>query len=230
MLFRVLGPLEVVHADGRRADIPPGAPERVLSALLTRPNTWVGVDSLAEAVWPERTTAPTDALWRHVHDLCRRIPLHDGTSARIASMHGRHRINIAEGELDSAVFEQLVRDGLNTLPIDPETAADHFRSAAQLWRGKPFTDLDSYHSRAEATRLTALRWAALDGLVDAMLMMEHTAGSVSLLQALTVEDPKRERTWLRLVEVLTRAGRPVEAEAAFRKASRVLDTPLRRAL
>ncbi|MEU7530364.1 BTAD domain-containing putative transcriptional regulator [Saccharothrix sp. NPDC042600] len=228
MLFRVLGPLEVVHADGRPADIPPGAPERVLVALLARPNTWVGVDSLAEAVWPERTTAPADALWRHVHDLCRRIPLHDGTSARITSMHGRHRINIADGELDSAVFERLVHDGREALPTDPETAADHFRRAAELWRGKPFTALDSYHGRAETARLTGLRWAALDGLVDAMVALEHTGGSVSLLQALTVEDPKRERTWLRLVEVLTRAGRPVEAEAAFRKASRVLDVPLRR--
>ncbi|GAA3667348.1 hypothetical protein GCM10022267_62310 [Lentzea roselyniae] len=221
MLFRVLGPLEVVHVDDSRADIPAGAPEHVLTALLLRPNTWTTVESLAEAVWPDRISAsPAGELWPHVHELCRRTPLFGETSARIESLRGRYRLNVGEGELDSMVFEQLVHDGRAVLPTDPETAARCFRAAADLWRGRPFASLNTYHSRAEADRLTRLRWAALDHLVDAMMAMDHTAGSVSLLQALTAEDPKRERTWLRLVEVLTHAGRPLEAAAASRKAAR----------
>ncbi|SER36964.1 DNA-binding transcriptional activator of the SARP family [Lentzea xinjiangensis] len=226
MLFRVLGPLEVVHVDGRRADIPAGAAEHVLSALLLRPNTWVSADSLAEAVWPDRTSpSPAKELWPYVHDLCRRTPLFGETSARIESMCGRHRLNIGEGELDSIVFERLVHDGRAVLATDPQTAARCFRAAADLWRGTPFASLNTYHSRAETERLTRLRWAALDHLVDALVAMDHTAGSVTLLQALTAEDPKRERTWLRLVEVLTHAGRPIEAAAASRKAARVAGTP-----
>ncbi|HEX7303948.1 AfsR/SARP family transcriptional regulator [Lentzea sp.] len=222
MLFRVLGPLEVVHVDGRGADIPAGAPEHVLTALLLRPNTWVSAESLAEAVWPDRTSPfPARELWPYVHDLCRRTPLFGETSARIESMGGRYRIGVGEGELDSTVFAQLVHDGRVLLPTDPETAARCFRAAAGLWRGTPFATLDTYHSRAETDRLTRLRWTALDHLVDALMAMDHTAGSVALLQALTAEDPKREHTWLRLVEVLTRAGRPVEAAAASRKAARV---------
>ncbi|MFD5824399.1 BTAD domain-containing putative transcriptional regulator [Lentzea sp. NPDC060358] len=223
MLFRVLGPLEVVHVDGRAADIPAGAPEDLLTALLLRPNAWVSAESLAEAVWPDRTSAvPARELWPVVHDLCRLIPLFGETSARIESMGGRYRIGIGEGELDSVVFGQLVRDGRALLPTDPETAARCFRAAADLWRGTPFARLDTYHSRAEADRLTRLRWTALDLLVDALVALDHTAGSVALLQALTAEDPERERTWLRLVEVLTLAGRPVEAAAASRKAARVV--------
>ncbi len=226
MLFRVLGPLEVVHVDGREVDVPAGAAERALTALLLRPNTWVSADSLAEAVWPDRTpAAPAEELWPYVHDLCRRTPLFGETSARIESMGGRYRLNISEGELDSVVFEQLVHDGRAVLATDPETAARCFRAAAELWRGAPFASLDTYHSRAESDRLTRLRWAALDHLVDALMAMNHTAGSVTLLQALTAEDPKRERTWLRLVEVLTHAGRPLEAAAASRKAARVAGAP-----
>jgi DNA-binding SARP family transcriptional activator len=224
MLFRVLGPLEVVHVDGRKADVPAGVAERVLTALLLRPNTWVSADSLAETVWPDRTTpAPATEVWPHVHDLCRRTPLFGETSARIESMGGRHRLNIGEGELDSTVFEQLVHDGRAVLATDPEMAARCFRAAADLWRGTPFASLDTYHSRAETDRLTRLRWAALDHLVDALMALDHTAGSVTLLQALTAEDPGRERTWLRLVEVLTHAGRPMEAAAVSRKAARVVD-------
>jgi DNA-binding SARP family transcriptional activator len=222
MLFRVLGPLEVVHVDGRKADVPAGTSEHVLTALLLRPNTWVSAESLAEAVWPDRTSpAPAEELWPHVHDLCRRTPLFGETSARIESMGGKYRLNIAEGELDSIVFERLIHNGRTLLPTDPEMAARCFRAAADLWRGTPFTALNTYQSRAETDRLTRLRWAALDHLVDALMALDHTAGSVMLLQALTAEDPKRERTWLRLVEVLTHAGRSIEAAAASRNAARV---------
>lgn len=226
MLFRVLGPLEVVHVDDRKADIPAGTSEQVLTALLLRPNTWVSADSLAEAVWPDRTSlSPADELWPYVHDLCRRTPLFGETSARIESMRGRHRLKIGEGELDSVVFEQLVHDGRALMATDPVTAARCFRAAADLWRGTPFASLNTYHSRAETDRLTRLRWAALDHLVDVLMAMDHTADSVTLLQALTAEDPKREHTWLRLVEVLTHAGRPLEAAAVSRKAARVVDAP-----
>ncbi|WP_329793463.1 BTAD domain-containing putative transcriptional regulator [Lentzea sp. DG1S-22] len=227
MLFRVLGPLEVVHLDGRKADIPAGASEHVLTTLLLRPNTWVSADSLAETVWPDRTsTSPAKELWPYVHDLCRRTPLFGETSARIESMGGRYRLNIGEGELDSVVFEQLVHDGRALLSTDPASAAHCFRAAADLWRGAPFSSLTTYHSRTEADRLTRLRWAALDHLVDALMALDHTASSVTLLQALTAEDPKRERTWLRLVEVLTHAGRPLEAAAASRKAAREVGAPM----
>lgn len=222
MLFRVLGPLEVFHVDGRPAEIPEGVPRRVLSALLLRPNTWVGVDSLAEAVWPNQDVeSPADELWTHVHRLRRLTPLHDGTSARIDSRQGRHRLNVGEGELDSAVLAQLVDDGRAVLPVDPEVAARCFRAAAGLWRGTPFALLSTYHSRFEAARLARLRWEALDELVDALEILGHVAESVVLLQSLLAEEPMRERTWRRLVDVLTRADRPVEAEAALRKAVRV---------
>jgi DNA-binding SARP family transcriptional activator len=224
MLFRVLGPLAVSHVDGRTAEIPAGVPRRVLSALLVRPNTWVDADGLAEAVWPDRdVVSSADVLRACAHRLCRITPLFDGTSARIESTRDRHRLNVEEGELDSAVFERLVEDGRDLLATDPELAARCFRAAAGLWRGAPFTLLHTYHGRFEAARLTRLRWGALDDLVTALEALGHVSESVTLLQALLGEDPTREHTWLRLVDVLTRAERPVEAEAAFRKAVRVAE-------
>ena len=222
MLFRVLGPLEVFHVDGRTAEIPAGVPRRVLSALLVRPNTWVGADSLAEAVWPDRDVVSSREVLRAcAHRLCRITPLFDGTSARVESTRDRHRVNVGEGELDSVVFERLVEDGRDVLATDPELAARCFRAAAGLWRGTPFALLNTYHSGFEAARLARLRWEALDDLVTALEALGQVSESVTLLQSLLGEDPTRERTWLRLVDVLTRAERPVEAEAAFRKAVRV---------
>jgi DNA-binding SARP family transcriptional activator len=223
MLFHVLGPLRVCHVDGRVAEIGAGEQERVLCALLLRPNEWVSSDSLVEAVWPDRVlVSPEKTLWTCVHKLRRRTPLFDGTAARIDSRPGRHRVNIADGELDSVIFEELISDGWAELSTNAERAARCFRDAVGLWRGVPFEPLRTYHSRFEAARLAQLRWDAVDGLVDAMLATGLFADAVALLHALTAEEPSREQTWLRLVDVLNHAGRPIEAEAAFRNAVRAV--------
>ncbi len=221
MLFHVLGPLRVNHADGRVVEITDVDHLRVLSTLLLRPNEWVSSESLAEAVWPDRAVAlPEAELWRGVHALRRTTPLFGDTSARIDSRFGRYRINIADGELDSAVFGDLIDEGWAALPTDAEAAITCFRDAVDLWRGAPFAALNTYHSRFEAARLTGLRWTALDGLVNALMAAGHFADSVTLLHALTTLEPAREHTWLRLIDALKQIGRPVEAEAAYRKAVR----------
>jgi DNA-binding SARP family transcriptional activator len=223
VLFQVLGPLRVNRADGQAVELVDSDHQRVLCTLLLRPNEWVSTESLAEAVWPDRPlVSPQAALWACVHTLRRLTPLFDGTCARIDSRFGRHRINIAEGELDSALFEGLIDEGWSALPTDAEFAAACFRDSVDLWRGVPFAELHTYHSRFEAARLTRLRWAALDGLVDALLAAGHFADSVTLLHALTAQEPAREHTWLRLIEVLNQIGRPVEAAAAYRKAVRTV--------
>ncbi|RZQ61238.1 AfsR/SARP family transcriptional regulator [Amycolatopsis suaedae] len=227
MLFGVLGPLDVRYPDGRPAEIGDGIHPRVLSALLLRPNRWVDADSLAEVVWPDRVVARADRLlWDCVHDLRRRTPFFDDTAARIDSRPHHHRVNIGENELDSLLFEELIDIGRDLLDSDAPLAADYLGGALRLWRGVPFTLLDTNYSRLEAQRLADLRWDALGSLVDALVLADRAADAVAALRSAAAEPPGREDTWRRLVAVLRQAGRPIEAAAAARKAARVLGRDL----
>ena len=54
--------------------------------------------------------------------------------------------------------------------------------------------------------------------MTALETLGQVSESVTLLQSPLGENPTREHTWLRLIDVLTPAEQPGEAEAAFRKA------------
>jgi len=192
--------------------------------LLLRANQWVTDNELIEAVWPHG--APVSArgnLKSYVSQLRQQLLPLDDRPVRIERGAGAYRINVDADELDTRIFEDLVDDSRIALK---RGAADH--AAAQLtraldeWRGQPFEALDVEPATAEVARLTELRWSARRMLAEAHLAAGDENRAVSLLRAMTTEDPLREQSWLQLVVTLSESGRRAEALHAYHDARRTL--------
>src|SRR5919106_1432295 len=140
MVFRVLGPLEVV--DGPEGRVPAGVKERaILARLLLAPGRPVPGERLIEAAWPEDGRA---AAVRSLH-------------VRIAGLRGflepertpgrppevlvrdaaGYRLAVAPELVDACCFERLVDEA----GAEGATAAlERCDRALALWRGEPYAE------------------------------------------------------------------------------------------
>ncbi|MEC3978826.1 AfsR/SARP family transcriptional regulator [Amycolatopsis sp. H20-H5] len=227
VLFRILGPLEVLGHDGSARRPGAGKPATVLGALLLAPGTWVSVDRLVGLAWPG-TAPPTSAeanLKTYVWQLRRLLPEHaDGS--RIESGSGGYRLRLDAGELDAdQAARHFAHARLATAAGDHETALDLLQRALRLWRGQPLAGLDCLAGEA-VERLGELRGQLRESLAETQLKLGRTADAVATLRVLTAEDPLREDAWARLVRALHTMGRPAQALAAYHQAYRLLATEL----
>ena len=81
-------------------------------------------------------------------------------------------------------------------------------------------------ARAEISRLTALRTAAIEERVTLRLVLGHHAELVAELEDLTARYPLQERLHGRLMLALYRSGRQADALAAYQRLRQTLDDEL----
>ncbi|MGC4940421.1 BTAD domain-containing putative transcriptional regulator [Kribbella sp. DT2] len=213
--FRVLGPLEVDGPDGAPLDVSGGKPATMLTLLLLHRNAWVSTDQLIEAVWAG-LDAPASAqrnLKTYVWQLRRALP-----DERIESRPGAYRVRVLPGELDADVAAGL-SDRARTAPAAKAVAL--LEQALGLWRGCPYDGLTGDATSA-VDRLTELHRSLREDLADASFTLGRSSDAISLLKALTDEDPLRELAWTRLMSALHQTGRRHEALAAYQRARTVL--------
>jgi DNA-binding SARP family transcriptional activator len=217
--FRVLGPLEVEGSDGQPIDVCGGKPATMLTLLLLHRNAWVSTGQLIEAVWAGHDI-PASAqrnLKTYVWQLRRALP-----EERIESRPGAYRVCVLPGELDADVAAGL-SDQARRLLADGAAleAAELVESALGLWRGCPYDGLTGDATSA-VDRLTELHRSLREDLADAQLALGRSADAISLLRALTDEEPWREHAWTKLMAALRRTGRRHDALAAYQRARTVL--------
>lgn len=213
--FRVLGPLEVDGPDGAPLDVSGGKPATMLTLLLLHRNAWVSTDQLIDAVWAGLDT-PASAqrnLKTYVWQLRRALP-----DERIESRPGAYRVRVFPGELDADVAAEH-SDQARTAPA--AKAVSLLESALGLWRGCPYDGLTGDATSA-VDRLTELHRSLREDLADASLTLGRSTEAITLLKALTDEDPLRELAWTRLMSALHQTGRRHEALAAYQRARTVL--------
>jgi DNA-binding SARP family transcriptional activator len=181
MEYRVLGPLEL---GGRNGPIVlEGRRERaVLSALALGRGRVVSTERLLEIVWgdsPPRSAAKT--VQNHVLRLRKSL----GADA-IETREPGYRLVVDTGDIDADRFEQLAASGRAHLAAsEPEAAAEAFRSARSLWRGRPFPELEeSAEAAAEAQRLSELERVVSEELMAAELACGRHHAAVAELEAL----------------------------------------------
>jgi DNA-binding SARP family transcriptional activator len=217
--FRVLGPLEVDGPDGLPIDVCGGKPASMLTLLLLHRNAWVSTDQLIDAVWAGRDI-PASAqrnLKTYVWQLRRALP-----DERIESRPGAYRVRVLPGELDADVAAGLSDQARKLLSTGAAAeAAELVERALGLWRGCPYDGLTGDATSA-VDRLTELHRALREDLADAQLALGRSADAISLLRALTDEDPLRELAWTRLMSALRQTGRRHDALAAYQRARTVL--------
>ncbi|MFL6073643.1 MAG: AfsR/SARP family transcriptional regulator [Mycobacteriales bacterium] len=231
--LQVLGPVAVLAGRGDTAGAVtfPSARQRALvAALVERVNEFVPTEHLVQAVWgddPPRSAAAN--LRNHVASI-RQLPFPDGApfASRLLHRRGGYLLELADGELDSLEYADLVAAGRAAAEADRvQEAAQRFRAALNRWRGRPFEDVDCWPSlQAHVLRLLESRQVVTEELVDMRLAAGESGQLITELRAAVDADPLRERPWAQLILALYRSGRQAAALEAYAEVRRVLVTEL----
>jgi DNA-binding SARP family transcriptional activator/tetratricopeptide (TPR) repeat protein len=222
MEFRILGPLEVISDDGP-VEVGGAKPRGLLGLLLVHANEVVPPDRLIEDLWEgEPPKSSTATLQTYVSQLRK--------SLRIESLRTRpagYVLEVGPDEFDALRFELAVREVEQVEQTSPESVAARLDEALAWWRGPALADFDAAHwARPEATRLEALRLAAIETRVEARLTLgDHTA-LVPELESLVGMHPLRERLWAQLMLSLYRSDRQAEALRAYARLRGILGEEL----
>jgi DNA-binding SARP family transcriptional activator len=211
MVFRILGPLEVIE-DGQPLPLGPPKQRMLLAALLLRSNEVVSTDELIDALWgehpPERAAKSLQVyVWRLRKLLGREV---------LQTQPPGYALSVSPEDLDLHRFESLRDAARSRAPID---AAELLREALGLFRGRPLADF-AYEpfAEAECARIDELRLQALEDRVEADLELGRHAELVGELESLVAGQPLRERLRAQLMLALYRCGRQAEALAAYQDA------------
>jgi len=211
--FRLLGPLEVVGADG---PLPLGGPKQraTLAILLLAVNRVVPVERLADDLY--HGAAPVTAVTqvqRQVSELRRIL-----AAPVIETRPPGYILRLALDQLDLHRFERLAERAAQAEARGAmQEAADLLREALGLWRGAALADLaDEPFARAAIERLEEIRLAAIERRIDAELALGRHAELVGELNELVADHPFGERFSEQLMLALYRSGRQTEALTVYR--------------
>jgi DNA-binding SARP family transcriptional activator len=218
--FRILGPIEVELAGGRRAQVPRGRALSFLALLLTRHGAAVHVDRVVDELWeqdgPQHARGAVQVLASRLRTaLGDDLVVHEG---------GGYALRVAPGGLDADRFAADARRGRDELARgDPAAAATILRDALGLWRGAALADVGGARfAQPEIARLEELHLACLGDRLEAELACGRHADVAGELDALIPEHPLDERLRGLQMTALYHAGRQADALAAYRAARRAL--------
>ena len=200
-----------------------GGPKQraVLALLLVAAGRVVPAERLAEELWNGCPPPGAAGTLRSYVSRLRRLLRPD---AALIARGGGYALAAKPGQLDASGFEQLVGAGRDMLERgETAVAADRFRAALGLWRGRALADVAGVESLAlEGARLEELRLVAVECRIEADLELGLAAEVTGELESLVAEHPFRERLWRLLVLALYRSQRQADALAAYRRARAML--------
>ena len=218
--LRLLGPVQAIR-DGQ--ELPLGGPRQraVLALLVLEAGRVVPAGRLVEELW--RGDPPPGAA-KTLRSHISRVRAVLRPDAELVARGGGYALVIEAGQLDGERFEGLFGAGQVALGRGEATvAAERFKGALALWRGRALADvLDIAPLALESRRLEELRLTALEGRIEAELDLGLHAQLVGELETLVAEHPLRERLWRQLVLALYRCERQADALATYRRARDLL--------
>lgn len=226
MRVRVLGPVEV-RKDGRWQG--PGTPKQraILASLVAASGATVSTDELIDTLWHE-DVPPTAVNLIQGHIARLRRALDDRLGKVLRTQAPGYRLVLAPEELDSTVFELLMRDGVAALQVgDHEKASKILAEGLSLWRGQAFSDaVKSLDVERESERLKQLRLSTLEARVQADLELGRHNPLIPELQQLVDSHKLHEPFWGQLMSALYRSGRRADSLAVYERLRAVLDNEL----
>jgi DNA-binding SARP family transcriptional activator len=215
--FDVLGPWEV-KVGGAVVAIPHGRLTVLLAALLLSIDEYVSVETLAERLWSDH---PPVRSRETLHTYVNRLRNVLGRDVIETGPGGGYRLRVDAANVDLYRFRALLRQAGEVGAVDRERRL--LAAALELWRGKPFGDVESaWLDRDVVPRLTELWLTATERRIDLDLAAGPPGLVVAELWGLTSTYPTRESLWFRLVTALDRAGRRADALDAYEKARAAL--------
>lgn len=216
-LVRVLGPIDVLTADGERS-IGGHQPRAVLGALVIGAGHAVRIDHLQWVLWDDSPPRAAEVTLQSYVSHLRHVL---GPDSIVRADHS-YELSTRAVDIDALLFERLVRQA-DAESVTPDRCLQQTREALGLWRGAPFGELaDDEAFSIEARRLEELRLAAMELGLEAELEMGRPELVVGELEAAVAENPYREHLWLLLIRALAEGDRRVEALRACRDLRRTL--------
>jgi DNA-binding SARP family transcriptional activator/DNA-binding GntR family transcriptional regulator len=222
MVFRLLGPLEVV--DGRMPVALPGGKARALLArLVLDVNRTVPVQRLVDDLWGDAAPASAVKMVQiYVSQLRKSLP-----AAVLRTRPPGYIVEIEPEAVDVTRFAGLRGEGRAALAGgDAASASTLLRDALALWRGPALAEFPEPFAAIEAAHLEELRLACLEDRIRADLDLGRHADLVGELESLVARHPLREALHRELMLALYRAGRQAEALASYERFRRTLDDEL----
>ncbi|WP_198680765.1 AfsR/SARP family transcriptional regulator [Lentzea terrae] len=203
MEFGLLGDVEV-RVDGRTVDIGHARQRCVLAALLVDANRLVPVDALVDRVWGEQVPhRARNAVAGYMSRLRQVLP----ADARITGRQGGYVLTVDPLSVDLHRFDHLVARAR----FEPDRAAALLTEALGLWRGEPFSTLDTPWLAGVRSGLEARRLAARLDLTDLALDQGRHTELLAELEAAHALSPLDERLAGQLMLALYRSGRQADA-------------------
>ncbi len=215
----MLGPLEVaksgalVTLTGRRA-------RQVLAVLTAEAGEAVSTDRLIDAVWG--AAPPASARTQvsiQVSGLRRSFSAAGASAEAIETTGTGYRLDPEAVRIDALDAERALRDAESE---DRETSARLLRSALELWRGRPYADIELDALESVTQRLEELRLRLAEKLYRLELALGREHLVVGELSRLVDEAPIREGLRELLMTALWRTGRRAEALASYRDGRQTL--------
>ncbi|MFG3581776.1 AfsR/SARP family transcriptional regulator [Micromonospora chersina] len=212
MRISLLGPLELRADTGTPVEVGGARLRRLLILLALEPGRTVTVGRLTDALWADEPPAGAANALQALVSRLRRAGL------PVEAQPGGYRLAVAPDDVDVHRFEAAVRAARARLADDPAEGCRRLGEALDLWRGPALADVaDADFARAPVARLTELRLAATEDLVQARLDRAAPEALLPHLRELVAAHPLRERLTGLLIRVLHRAGRPAEALAEYER-------------
>lgn len=180
--------------------------------LLMNANRFVSADRLATALWND---APPQSHVSNLHTYLSRLrqALH---GIQLETAAGGYRVTAAEPDLDLLLFRSLVGTARRQAELGNQAeAATGYRTALDLWRGRPVEDLTIPVLLPQITGLEQEQLAVTEEWLDAELAAGRAAEMVSELTTLTGLHPLRERLRGQLMLALAQVGRRADALEAY---------------
>jgi DNA-binding SARP family transcriptional activator len=192
----------------------------VLGALVVSGDEALSAEQLAAALWGDD---PPKSAQKVIQGAIVRLRRLLGADA-IETTGDGYRLLLDGNTIDTHLFENSVARARELAAVhEPERAARAYGQALSLWRGAPLPDLQDWDpGRAETARLTEIRRAAEEELVEVRMDCGRTVEAVAEARHLVTREPFREHRWALLALALYRGGRQREALDVLRRARTTL--------
>lgn len=216
MLFRILGPLEVLIGD-TPVVVGKNRQRIVLTMLLAGAGRIVTVGEIVEALWagrPPRTAA--EQVQTCIWQLRRSFALAGAAADLIETTSPGYALRVDPQTVDAHRFNEQVTDARSLAAQGDRTlAASRFRCALSLFRGPVLAEVDSPAVQAIAAKWEERRLSVIEECIDLELQCGRGRELIDELMALVERYPLREGLRAQLMYALYCADRRAEALEAY---------------
>ena len=217
--FEVLGEIRA-RVDGAVADLGTARQRAVLAALVLEPGRPVTLDQVVDRVWGDHAPGTVVTSVRSYVSKLRTIL----RGVDIVGRAGAYTVDYDPEALDAHRFTALLRQARQT--PDDAGAVEAYRAALELWRGEPFSGMETPWFAGHRHALAVARHTAWLDHTDIRLRRGEHAEVLPDLVGLALRHPQDERVAAALMLALYHSGRQAEALEQFDRTRKFLAAEL----